>query len=323
MTTDPVQKEWTVSYKQIGLLLITFILGMASALLTLNSENNASTTFSTTEIIGFVLSVILSGSSIVLAISAIVLGRSSEKAVIERSDESIRLQNEVFIKTTEALQRIEASTGVTEKRIEDIISGRVGDISHEIAALATSDSKKSPIKPEELEEKIRESILQTILKDDDDDVVKRKRETDRRRREQRDAETRRKYQKFHDLTLYAFANREGMQVQRIGHGDIAASDDAVFDGMFERKGERIGVTTFRPDTPLMFPQMYLHKTLECIAKGVVQRSVLILFREADDSDRTGELVESLKFVREDLASKLSVHSVPYDQVERVIAKLEI
>ena len=120
--SDYKKKEWSISYKQIGVVLFAFALGVIFSLLLSNTQTGNPTTFTTTELIGFVLSVILSGASIVLALSAIALGKISEQSVL-RSDESIRLQNEVFVKTTEALQRIEASSGGIEKRIEDIISG--------------------------------------------------------------------------------------------------------------------------------------------------------------------------------------------------------
>ena len=148
-------KAWTITYKQIGVIVLSFSLGLISALLLKNAGTTQASTFTTTELVGFVLSVIVSGASMVLAVAAIALGRASEQAVVTRSDESIRLQNEVFTKTTEALQRIEASTGVTEKRIEDIIAGRVGDISHQIAEMASKGGKQSPKDFKELEENIR------------------------------------------------------------------------------------------------------------------------------------------------------------------------
>lgn len=162
MESNENNNDSVISYNQLGLIVVVFILGIIASKLILNGQTGAATTFSTTELIGFVLSVILSAASIVLAIAAITLGKSSEQAVIKRSDESIRLQNEVFIRTTEALQRIEASTGVTEKRIEDIISGRVGAISHEIAELATGKRKGIALNRNELENEIRHSILQGV-----------------------------------------------------------------------------------------------------------------------------------------------------------------
>ena len=157
------KKEWYISYKQLGLIIIAFSFGIIATLLFINSEESNTTQFSTTELIIFSLTIILAGASIVLAIAAIALGKSSEQAVIQRSDESIRLQNEVFQKTTDALQRIESSTGVTEKRIEDIISGRVGDLSHKIVEIATEKQKEqAPLSAEEVEKMIRKNLSQSL-----------------------------------------------------------------------------------------------------------------------------------------------------------------
>ena len=142
----------SVTCKQLGCLIISFLLGATVAILISNARVGTSTYFSTTELIGFALTVILSGAATVLAIAAIALGKSSEQAVIKRSDESIRLQNEVFVRTNEALQRIGTSTGVTERRIEDIISGRAGDISQWVAEKAVESKRGGPTSSKELAE---------------------------------------------------------------------------------------------------------------------------------------------------------------------------
>lgn len=108
-------EEWKVSYRQIGLLVLFFLIGLITALLFDNAQVGTTTTFTTTELVGFVLAVVLSGASIVLAVSAIAFGKNSEQAVVLRCDESIKMQNEVFLKTTEALQKIEALTLKEEK----------------------------------------------------------------------------------------------------------------------------------------------------------------------------------------------------------------
>ncbi len=118
-----------VTYAQLTIVAISAFIGAVAVLLFQKLVGGGMTHMDTLGLIGFTLSVLLSGASIVLAVSAIMLGKFSEDAIIRRSDESIRLQNDVFLKTTDALQRIESSTGVTEKRLEDIVSGRVGALS--------------------------------------------------------------------------------------------------------------------------------------------------------------------------------------------------
>lgn len=69
-------REWSVSYRQIGIVILAFFLGMIAALLLSNAQLGTTTAFTTTELIGFTLSVVLAGASIVLAIAAIALGNS-------------------------------------------------------------------------------------------------------------------------------------------------------------------------------------------------------------------------------------------------------
>lgn len=159
-------KTFSISFSLLGGLIIAFLLGFAAHAIGQNVGSTDTLTFSTPELINFVLSVLLSGASIFLAVAAIALGKFSEQAMIQRSDESIRLQNEVFQKTTEALQRIESSTGVTEKRIEDIISGRVGDISQKIAQIASQkQGSEGGVKPKEIEDMVRLSLMESLAQE--------------------------------------------------------------------------------------------------------------------------------------------------------------
>ena len=111
-----------ISYKQILTIITSFILGIAVILILQNAFRSELITLSTLDIISFLFSIALSSVSIFLALTAIMLSRSSEKAVLERSDDSIRLQNETYMKTIEALKKIELSTGFTEKRMDDIFT---------------------------------------------------------------------------------------------------------------------------------------------------------------------------------------------------------
>src|SRR6266851_9041264 len=91
-----------VSYRQIIILAFSFLVGVVLSLVYKNAQASETISFSTASLITFLFGIALSAASIVLAVAAITLGKASEQAMIRRSDESIRLQNEVFIKTTEA-----------------------------------------------------------------------------------------------------------------------------------------------------------------------------------------------------------------------------
>lgn len=129
---QPQDPPTTIRVSVIVTTAVAFTIGILTTLLLLRIIQPLPEFFSASSLIVFIFGIALSAAAIVLSVAAISLGKASEQAMIERSDESIRLQNEVFARTTDALQRIKSSTGVTEKRIEDIISGRAGAISDRI-----------------------------------------------------------------------------------------------------------------------------------------------------------------------------------------------
>ena len=113
---------------------ITLVLGLVGGLVISTLLSQRQISFSVVSLISFVFTIALGSAAIILATITIVLSRHAEDALIRRSDEGIKLQNEVFVRTSEVLSKIQASTGVTEKRLEDIISGRTAPIVQEAVA---------------------------------------------------------------------------------------------------------------------------------------------------------------------------------------------
>lgn len=113
---------------------ITLVLGLVGGLVISKLLSQRQISFSVVSLISFVFTIALGAAAVILATITIVLSRHAEDALIRRSDEGIKLQNEVFVRTSEVLSKIQASTGVTEKRLEDIISGRTAPIVQEAVA---------------------------------------------------------------------------------------------------------------------------------------------------------------------------------------------
>ena len=262
--------EATISYKQLGFLLISFLSGIVATLLFINASFPTMTSFKTLDLIGFTLSVVLSGASIVLAFAAINLGKNFEIILMNRSDESIRLQNDVYIKTTEALNRIESSTGVTEKRIEDIISGRAGDLSQKIA-----ESTKQGAGPKEIEEQIKQSFRESL-----DEGLNLK--TDEKSNQKRLLEG--IYQETHAKIMTTFASIPGVQVFKMRlDGKPDSSGSGLFDGIFIFNGTKIGVSTFRKDNSITGIRTFVFNVLEELAKNNISKIYLIIFK-ADNEE---------------------------------------
>jgi len=321
---DKKSEEWTISYKQIGLILMSFSLGLIVALLMSNSQNSEITNFTSTELVGFVLSVILSGASIVLAIAAIALGKSSEQAVINRSDESIRLQTEVFTKTTDALQSIKSSTGVTEKRIEDIISGRAGDISRQIAESVSDETASGNIDVKELEEKIRKSITGTMEKEETEEEKQKKEERRKKVKERREI-----YEKNHEKLLYAIANLPGTKILKLGHGYPTkndTSDYSKFDAVFEKANGNIAVSTFAP----MINERYVISSMaEMISnlatsfeKDNMQELKLFFFEQNSEGDIFNAATQSIHLMKDKLKNKIKLIPIKYCELDKWIEENE-
>ena len=308
----------SISYKQLGLLILVFILGLTTALLLQNSKTDIESTFTTIELIGFVLSVILSGSSIVLAITAIALGKSSEQAVIKRSDESIRLQNDVFIKTTEALQRIEASTGVTEKRIEDIITGRVGDISHSLAELTSSKRRGLGFNQDELEKEIRRSIMREVKETrtpEEEAERKRKREEEKNR-----------YETFHQLALSSFSNRDDTKAEKLGHGNWIGEGEDLFDGIYHRGGDKIGLAAFNHADSSEISKLndYITSVSKLIIENVIQYAVLVFDSSPEDQDKIiAEISEQVSLFKDNPIEKIKIIASDLDNLEKALTEIKI
>ncbi len=302
----------SISYQQLGIIAAAFSVGLLVGLFSLSATGSSQTTLTPMALVGFVLSILLGGASIVLAVVAIYLGKSSETALIARGDESVRLQTEIYTKTTDALQRIASSTDVTEKRIEDIINGRVGDISHDLARTLSTRGRQSP---EHLEENIRRSIAQS-MRSQETEAAKIKAKEDEKEREEL-------YQEAHKKTLIAFANRGEVKISKIEHGNIKEDGEDLFDGLYEANGRKIALSTFRPDWSSNDIKPFVISAAKQIKSGVVGHVVIILFRHGEMDSRATALQETIDLFPPELQADFSVLECAFNEAEDVIAKLEV
>ena len=91
---------------------MTFALGVVAAMLIQNAITGESITFSTVGLVGFLAAVSLSSSAIVLAVAAVTLGHVAQKEIKVRGEESFQLQNEISMRTIDALLKIQSQVGV-------------------------------------------------------------------------------------------------------------------------------------------------------------------------------------------------------------------
>lgn len=317
------REEWKISYKQLGLLILFFLVGLITALLFDNAQVGESTTFTTTELVGFVLAVILSGASIVLAVSAIAFGKTSEQAVVCRSDESIKSQNEVFLKTMEALQQIEARAESTGKRFEDIITSRIDDISRKIAKYALRGKEGMAGNFQEVEEEVRNLIQESIKEEKVKSISIEQYQEKKTEPKAGDDLNEKEYQGNHKKLLKAFAERGDLEVVKTGHGRITEAGDDLFDGIFKKENARIGVSTFRSDSNGYKFQVYLLNAAQEIEKGHVDQIVVICFKTGDE-DRLLEMMKSSRDqLKGEVKDKISITCVPPGNIDEEVRSLSV
>lgn len=159
----PRRKFGLVSLTSIVILFIAFFLGMVFMIMVNRFLATAQITLSSQAFISLVFTIALGATSLILALIAIGLSRATEEILVRRGNESVRLQNEIFLRTSEVLTRIQTSTGVTEKRLEDMISGRTGIIEQQ--AIEKYLPKKGTRLSEELLESMAKDITDSIRKE--------------------------------------------------------------------------------------------------------------------------------------------------------------
>ena len=101
-----------ISYWRLAMFVFTFIIGVAATLVFQNAVSGEVTTFSTLGLVGFIVALTLSGGAIMLAISSATLGYMAQKNMRERNERSYDLQNEIYLRTVDALHRIESSAAI-------------------------------------------------------------------------------------------------------------------------------------------------------------------------------------------------------------------
>ncbi len=240
----PPKAAATIPLSAMAIAVAAFVIGILTTLLFLRIMQPLPESFSASGLITFIFGIALSAAAIVLAVVAITLGKASEQAMVQRSDDSIRLQNEVFTRTTDALQRIESSTGVTEKRIEDIISGRVGAISDRIVERLLEDNGVRPKNRTALEREVRESVLQGVSPSrspshEASDVITKRTEAMHR------------YTEFTDTVLLAVTNIPDVSAVKIGGGLYGSQGFGLADGVYKKGPHIVAVCTFSSDELLL------------------------------------------------------------------------
>lgn len=311
----------SISFRLLGIIALAFIFGIVAVLLYQNATKSEIMNFSTVSLVSFLFSIALAGASIVLAITAISLGKASEQAMIERSDMSIKLQNEVLIKTMDALQRIESSTGVTEKRIEDMISGRASIISEKVVERILEDKVIGKIDRKGLEDKFKKSIQ--------DEFSERQREEDRIEEKKKTIERKKaleKYKKFNNDLLLKIASNSGIRAEKLGQGTYGETGVDLVDGIFVLNDIKFAVVTHSDDLGALglksdeFPD-FVRDLVREMSRGMFERIFFVIEGEQSEDNIFKTIIqEEKKMIRQEFVDNLYVFTGTIDEINQQIIK---
>ena len=297
-------------------IAVSLVIGILGTLLVLKLTPSSQETFTASGLVNLLFSVALSAAAIVLSISAIYLGKSSERAIVLRSDESIRLQSEIFTKTIDTLRRIESSTEVTEKRIEDIIAGRAGAIAERLV----EDRLVRPKSRADLAENVKASVLEGLKSAENQvDVA----EVKQRRRAYQQAH--RKFNAFSEKVLATVAAKEYTHALKLGSGDWAGEGYDLVDAVFKVDGETVALCTLSTNDALGQID-YLNEFLSNIADELAKETfgkVVLAFDSSltPDSDIGKLLQEFKKVTKEPLWERIVVLEGDPEEVSEKFDKI--
>ncbi len=305
----------SITYSSILIVIVSFILGAITALLLVKMSTNDLESFTVTELVSFIFGIALSSASTVLAIVAISLGKASEQAMIERSDNSIQLQNELFVRTTDALQKIQSSTGVTEKRIEDIIAGRSGNITEKIyESLLEKGGRKLARDRDSVERSIRQGLKEGLRFDPTNLIEPEK--------IQKQEEASKLYDKFQNEILVEISNLPNTQTIKLENGNFQGSGDELVDAIFTVGQEKIGVSVISNSRALgMWKNVdtYLDDLVPELLENNFSQIFLVFTENLDSDNELKSVIQKFnRKTREEFSSRFQYFSGDVKEVINLI-----
>lgn len=301
---ETVSKSRDIHYSYLVVFIIAFALGVTSILVVKNYLQSEIINFSTLDLLNFVFSIALSASAIVLSITAIILSKNSEQSIIRQSSESKDLQNEIFSRTIETLSRIESSSGINEKRIDDI-SKKIAELPHRTGGSRESD--------------IRKIMRRTFLPA----------RSYTNRESELEAEEDKREQEFKDEVMLGITNTERIIAERIDEGDFNASGKELVDGLFNLDAKKFSISTFyikssdgvfdlfSQDT---FKNYFLSLSKE-ISDGVFSKSFLAFNKKVEEDPDFMKLYKNtMSLLKDGVKEKLSIVSGQPREITKKIIK---
>lgn len=212
---------------------------------------------------------------------------------------------------------------MTEKRIEDIISGRVGALSQRLAETALGAGGSGRFRSKEaLEEEFRKTITQEL----EPELSAADKERFRREAAQEERALK-EYQKFHQAVVNEFANHPGIKVEKIGDGSFDEKGDDLVDGVFTIGQNRLAVITLSTSDILkdQFQNgfaKFLRDVAKEIKKETFTKAIVCFDDELVADDRQAKIIAKVKEqIGADIMNNIMIIAGSKDTVIPKIQKL--
>lgn len=269
----------SVTVETLGIILGSAVLGATAAFSILRAMQGGVEAVSTTALLSFLLMLGLCVAAIVLAMVAIALSRSAERAIAKKSEEMSALQVEMVGRTVAAIERMESSVARVGEEIADTIYDNFEMLSEEIQeSLPSRDVLRADV-TEAVERSLAEAMIvleeqpeEPVQIDDaeaepvaepppveaaleEEPVAEEASEPEPPAPEPVTDEARekadKKYGEFKDIVLLGVANYPGVIARKIGEGQYRTEGDELVDGAFVIQNEKVAVCTFCTDSAII------------------------------------------------------------------------
>lgn len=275
-TPDVAARQRNVTIETLGIILGAAILGATAAFSIIRAMQGGVETISTTGLLSFLFILGLCVASIVLAIVAIALSRSAERAITKKSEEMSAFQAKMTARTIAVIERLESSVHRMGEEIADTIYDNFEMLSEEIqenlpsrdvlradvtdaversladAMIVMKDQPEESTQPETAavieEEPVAEPEAEPVRVEEPPVVAVSAPELPAPEPEPVTDEMRekadKKYGEFKDIVLLGVANYPGVIARKIGEGHYRTEGDELVDGVFIVQNEKVAVCTF-------------------------------------------------------------------------------
>jgi hypothetical protein len=312
--SENLKKEKTlirpgISYQSLAIFGAGLLIGLILLQLFNNHLAGEKVTLSTVEIISFILGTALSISSIVLSLMAIVLSKITEETIADLVTEGKDLQHQIFSKNQEVLSKLESSTGITEKRIDDIAR----------AVSAVPRSAKNS--QDDIKEIIRQNLPSSGITTISSDETLRKFERTARQKSK---------EEFDKGVMVEVSNMEGLKIEKMGEGSYDGSGYELADLVFTYNGGTYSLSTFYVDEKESAVshyggeslKSYIYSIAGAIGQGTFQHSFFafskMTFEEQDFKPIYKEITDVLS---KDIVQKLHFINGTPKEIALKIAEL--